>query len=321
MSQAAPHSGSAGNAQVAVPKDSNPLSKRLKCRALGYRQRFQRSSKHSNSKDCGDLHLTHSHIKSSKPDDSSTSQKPQDLRPTAAEYSTSGSTITTQRIPSVPSELPLKRPRELEVSSGPTEEPLSRPSNSEEGIAFSDIVATFAVDVSGSTRGSVLEEEKQAISLICSGLSRNSQTQTQIIPWSHAASRVCRSSELDTLHSSGGTVPNCLNTEPHSRSALSECSAWFLLTDGQIAHNDLLEFSKGVCEASLHGTPCVVILFGHKTFRPANANISVGLSVFAHTTDCLFLFHDIDSTQVYILQSKGRYNKLLAPGCHELVLE
>lgn len=215
----------------------------------------------------------------------------------------------------------MKRPRVTNSFSGPTEEPLSRPRNNEEEVAFSDIVATFAVDVSGSTKGKVLEEEKGVLSLLCSGLSRDSQTQARIIPWSHVTYGVFRSSELHTLQSAGGTIPNCLNEEPNSKNALSKCSTWFLLTDGEIDNKNIRDFSKGVCEASLHGTPCVIVLFGYKTPRPALANISVGLSVFSSATDCLFLFHDIESTQVYILQSKGKFNEVLPPGCHELILD
>lgn len=76
-----------------------------------------------------------------------------------------------------------------------------------------------------------------------------------------------------------------------------------------------------MCRASLQGTPCVIGLFGYKTRRPAQANISVGLSVFSNASDCLFLFHDIDRIQVYILQSKGKFNKLLPLGCRELILD
>ncbi|KAG8533436.1 uncharacterized protein KY384_002219 [Bacidia gigantensis] len=231
-----------------------------------------------------------------------------------------GSKPRTQTLP-VPKEAPLQRPKASTVSSNVTEVPLQRPQHYEEEIAFSDIVATFAVDVSGSTEGRVLEEEKDAINLLCSGLSRDAQSQAQIIPWSHVTHRVIRPTEIDSLQPGGGTVPNCLNQETDSRKALSMCSAWFLLTDGQVDHHEVLDFSKGVCEASLHGTPCVIILFGYKTSRPVQANVSVGLSVFSNAADCLFLFHDIDSTQVYVLQSKGKFNQILPPGCRELLLD
>ena len=330
MKIATPHLGSANKAEMApgAPKaSSKPRSRRhlllssLKPRAFSHRQKSQGSSKYSISNDNEDKQITQNHGGPPTPHKSSAPQRLEDSSTKAADFTTTFISTNTQQNPSVPSELPLKRPRELEVFPGPTEEPLRRPCNNEEEVAFSDIVATFAVDVSGSTEGKVLEEEKDAISLLCSGLSRDSQTQARIIPWSHATYGVLRSSELHTLRSAGGTIPNCLNEETNSKNALSKCSAWFLLTDGQIYHDDVRDFSNGVCEASLHGTPCVIILFGYKPSRPAHANISVGLSVFSNATDCLFLFHAIESTQVYILQSKGKFNEVLPPGCHELILD
>jgi len=223
--------------------------------------------------------------------------------------------------PSGPSESPLKRPTEQSTTSDPVEGPLRRPSDDKEEVAFSDIIATFAVDVSGSTLGKVLEEEIDAIKSLCNGLSRDALTQAEIIPWNHTTQSVIRASELNTLLSSGGTDPNSLNTGDDARVALGKCSAWFLLTDGDIDPEYVRDFSKGICEASLHGAPCVIVLFGYKSARPLMCNVSVGLSVFINAADCLFLFHDIDTTQVYIFQSKGRFNAVLPPGCRETVLD
>ncbi len=223
--------------------------------------------------------------------------------------------------PLSPSESPLKRPSEPISASIPAEGPLRRPSDDKEEVAFSDIIATFAVDVSGSTQGKVLEEEIHTIKSLCNGLSRDALTQAEIIPWNHTTQSVIRPSELSTLLSSGGTDPNSLNVNDDARVALGKCSAWFLLTDGEIYPNDVRNFSKGICEASLHGTPCVIVLFGYKSARPSQCNVSVGLSVFSNAADCLFLFHDIDTTQVYIFQSKGRFNAVLPPGCREIMLD
>ena len=223
--------------------------------------------------------------------------------------------------PTIPRESPLKRPFEPGATAEPVEEPLQRPFNSSEEILYSDVVVTFAVDVSGSTAGKVLEEEKEAIKTLCSGLSRDAFTQADIIPWNHDVQALVRGDRLETLVSSGGTNPSQLNISQISKMALSKCSAWFLLTDGEIDHKETEGFSKGIRDASLHGTPCVVVLFGYKTARPVRCNISVGLSVFSNAADCLFLFHDIDTTQVYILQSKGVFNAFLPHGLHELILD
>lgn len=220
----------------------------------------------------------------------------------------------------IPRELPLRRPYKSSAISIPIEERLKRPIDSIEQVRYSDIVATFAVDISGSTEGRVLEEEKLTIKKLCGGLSLDAVRHVDIIPWNDEVQTLVHADEVDTLISVGGTEPSRLNGSPQAITALNKCSAWFLLTDGEIDHQETRAFSQGICGTGLHGIPCVVILFGYKTARPAGCNISVGLSVFSNTADCLFLFHDIDTTHVYILQSKGVFNAILPPGLHELAL-
>ena len=220
----------------------------------------------------------------------------------------------------VPEELPLKRPSYHASTPEPSEKPLERPSNGCEKISYSDTIAAFAVDVSGSTLGLVLKEEKRAIKKMLSGLSRDAIRQADIIPWCDDVRNVLRYNMLEFLYANGGTEPSKLNANQASREALDRCSAWFLLTDGQIVHSEVEGFSKGICDSGLHGTPCVIVLFGYKTAYPTECNISVGLSVFSNAADCLFLFHDVDTSQVYILQTKGAFNGLLPPETPELVL-
>ena len=221
----------------------------------------------------------------------------------------------------IPTESPLKRPHTPSAIPEPVEKRLQRPTNSNEEIPYPNTVATFAVDVSGSTKGRVLEEEKEAIRTLCGGLSRDAFIQADIIPWNNDVQPLICADELETLKSRGGTEPNKLNVSLEARTALSRCSAWFLLTDGEVDHLETRRFSNGICTTGLHGIPCVVILFGYMTARPVECNISVGLSVFSNAADCLFLFHDIDTTQVYILQSKGAFNAMLPSSLQELVLD
>ena len=218
-------------------------------------------------------------------------------------------------------ESPLKRPDGSSAIAKPVETRLKRPKDGTEDISFSDTIATFAVDTSGSTAGVVLREEKNAIKTLCEGLAYDAFTQARIIPWSDEVHASICANELGTLFSDGGTEPSRLNVSHEARTALSRCSAWFLLTDGAIDHQETRAFSQGISETGLHGIPCVVILFGYKASRPIGCNISVGLAVFSNAADCLFLFHDIDSTQVYILQSKGVFNAVLPSGSHKVALD
>lgn len=218
-------------------------------------------------------------------------------------------------------ERPLRRPTETAQETNLREMPLHRPSEIHEDVAFSDCVVAIAVDVSGSTGGIILSREREVINNICNALSGAARNCAQLIPWSDHVSSIISVDGLHFLDAAGGTVPSRLISMPSSRQVLCNSSAWFLLTDGEILDEEVRDFAHGICEHGLHGTACVIILFGYKTPRPMGCNISIGLSVFGTTSDCLFLFHDVDTGQVYILQSKGYFNAVLPAGHKELLLD
>ena len=114
--------------------------------------------------------------------------------------------------PGVPKEPPLKRPSETIATARSVENPLEKPLDTREEVSYCEMVATSAVDVSGSTEGKILEEEMEAVRTLCSGLSRDAFTQASIIPWSDEVHTVIRGDELKTLRADGGTQPNALNT-------------------------------------------------------------------------------------------------------------
>ena len=216
-----------------------------------------------------------------------------------------------------PTESPLKRPVEADAAHSVVEQPLKRPGDDEEEISFASAIAAFAVDVSGSTEGKVLEEEKAVITSLCSGLFHHAKSQARILPWSLKAGPVLHSNQLNALLSGGGTDPNCMNNDFATSTALRKCSVWSLLTDGEISSNGVRNFSSGLCNSWLHGTPCIIVLFGYRNSRrprPSSCNVSVGLSVFSNAADFLFLFHDIDMAEVFLLQLKGKFNAILPHG-------
>lgn len=62
-------------------------------------------------------------------------------------------------------------------------------------------------------------------------------------------------------------------------------------------------------------------MFGTRPSKPMLCNVSVGISVFGVSPNCLFLFHDAESHVVYVLQCKGLFNALLLKGVQHLVLD
>jgi hypothetical protein len=218
-------------------------------------------------------------------------------------------------------ERPLHRATESQAENA-SKEPLKRPIDVNIPIAFRDMKAVIAVDVSGSTRGKVIEQEIKAAQSICNNLSEVAVAQTTIIPWEHRLHTFTTPKNARKLRSEGGgTRPSALTSSSVSVNALGKCSAWLLFTDGEIIDREIRDFSRGLCTNGLHGTACIVVLFGYKNQKPVDCNISVGISIFGMAPDCLFLFHDIASGTVSILQSKGVFNKLLPNGYGVLSLD
>jgi hypothetical protein len=176
-----------------------------------------------------------------------------------------------------------------------------------ERVALNELPLTFAIDVSGSTsQNRVLEEEKGAISALSSLLRNKSLAdQSWILPWNYRASSPVSLGDIGRLWSSGGTNPAALLDNSTTAAQLQKSSIWFLMTDGEIDEHHIHKFAHGISGCGIHGTSAVVILFGVRQGSPFQCNVSVGLSVFGVSPHCIFLFHDVQTSHVYVLQAKG----------------
>ncbi|KAG9235103.1 hypothetical protein BJ875DRAFT_459975 [Amylocarpus encephaloides] len=222
-------------------------------------------------------------------------------------------------------EPPLQRPKDEDPPT-PVLAPHNDFSQTQAGPdgcnAFINQRVSFAVDVSGSTQGLVLEQERWIIGTISRLLSDHMRSsQAEVLPWTGYALPVIGTDELNQLHALTGTCPSVLNTYPTFTRSLQQCSAWVLITDGQISEYEGKRFALGICDNEYHGTACVIIVVGYKARRPIDCDVSVGLAVFSSTPDCLFLFHDVETQQVYVLQSKGVFNAVLPQDCSAVNLD
>ena len=196
------------------------------------------------------------------------------------------------------------------------------PTDNDTPTAFRNTKTVIAVDVSGSTRGRVIEQEIKAAQSICSNLSEAAVAQITIIPWDHRLHAFTSIAETHRVRSvGGGTKPSALTSSFASVRALGSCSAWMLFTDGKIVDREIRDVSWGLRTNGLHGTACVIVLFGRRCQKPIDCNISVGISIFGMVQNCLFLFHEVYSGTVSILQTKGVFNKLLPEGYGTLSLD
>ena len=192
-----------------------------------------------------------------------------------------------------------------------------------------DLSICVAIDKSGSTYGQTLREEIGAVQKICSLVSPRNENPVRLLPWCDKALPPIRlpkeSKMMRNLQSSGGTDPNVLYSSAESLRALSSCGIWFLLTDGRIEQPLVQDFALATAKWGLHGLASIIVIFGLTLHGPpVNCDISVGISTFAVVPDCLFLFQDIPTGSVSILQAKGCFRELLpksGSSCIPLVLD
>lgn len=176
---------------------------------------------------------------------------------------------------------------------------------------FKDCTITLAVDVSGSTAGQILSVEKNAIITICSQLSSNSKQNAQLVPWSGNVYPTLTLQGVHHLTVRDSTHPSELCRSASSILALRKSSLWFLMTDGHVGVEEIQKFANAVPDKQLHGTACVVVIFGSRPPMPKHVDISVAYAVFAVAPHCMILFHDVNSEEVYALRAKGCFECLL----------
>lgn len=177
---------------------------------------------------------------------------------------------------------------------------------------YADTRVSFAIDVSGSTKGLTLQSETNFVQRCAVLLNGEAYREVVILPWDDEAHTPRSIDELDTLACGGYTIPGVIIEDAACRRALKASSLWFLLTDGLVDEVHRRDLAKLIPQHSLHGTSCITIIFGDIGLRRPNmCNISVGISVFAVVPNCIFLFQDIITGNIYILQCKGIFNSLL----------
>lgn len=214
--------------------------------------------------------------------------------------------VVNQYLPRPPS--PASQPQVSSAGDSPTH------------IPFDDCLMTFAIDISQSTIGSVLAEECAFIQNFVGGLSPSARGLARVIPWDEISHPIITVEGLANIKPAGRTDPNVLLKNREHIDLLQASHLWFLLTDGEIVPNTVRRFAFSINSRSLHGTACVIVIFGRLPPRPTLCNVSVGISVFAVTPNCVFVFHDVDTHRAYILQCKGCFNALLPRGTSQTSL-
>lgn len=220
-----------------------------------------------------------------------------------------------------PFEAPLERPSQSAAHGSRFEAPLERPPEPPPDLPFDQCSMFFAIDVSGSTTGIVLAEEKAALEIIADHLPSQTKTKCSVGPWDDHAHPLLELDELDELESGGLTQPRVLLEDPQHLKAVTNSQLWFLFTDGAIDSQEVRNFTESIDRHGVHNKACVLIVFGYRVHMPALCNISVGVALFGMASDAVFLFHDIDTQELFIFQAKGCFSYLRGPAQREIILE
>lgn len=176
---------------------------------------------------------------------------------------------------------------------------------------FRNAAVSFAVDISGSTFGPTLAAEMTFVRSVSNLLSPLARLDSKVIPWDDRAHPILSLARLNTLEDRGGTDPRVLLADVSHKTALQESSLWFLLTDGLIPEDTRIKFARDVANHGMHGTSCVVVIFGNPSTGPASCDISVGIGIFSVVPNCAFLFCNETNGSLRVMQTKGTFNILL----------
>jgi hypothetical protein len=185
----------------------------------------------------------------------------------------------------------------------------------------------IAVDRSGSTFGSTIKSELDVVEQICHLRHDEKHQPVTLLPWCDVAFSPVSLPDggvkrrLNGIGADGGTDPAVLYGSDASLRELRAAGIWVLMTDGRIRDTLVENFATKTSEVGLHNKPCIIVVFGNVTSgRPAACDISVGVAIYGVVPDCIFLFHDVPTGIVRILQAKGRFKQLLPKGLVWLVV-
>ncbi|SPO02511.1 uncharacterized protein DNG_05184 [Cephalotrichum gorgonifer] len=187
----------------------------------------------------------------------------------------------------------------------------SVPSSSHSGKPFSQANVAFAVDVSSSTAGRTILAERRFISTVSALIDPQPRSHAAILPWDRTAYPILGVSQVDTLRPKSGTDPRVLLSNQPFRDAILRSDLWFLMTDGLINEHRRYDFAETIPKTGVHGTSCVIVIFGNPAHGPGACNISVGVSVFAVVPNCAFLFCNTNTGELRLFQTRGAFNSLL----------
>jgi hypothetical protein len=124
------------------------------------------------------------------------------------------------------------------------------------------------------------------------------------ILWDSAA-KIFKYSSIDQLVPSDGTEPASIFKSPETATAISECDAMLILTDGEIDQNYVTDFGNHMLKIGGQLKCVVGVLVGPRPLSPANVNVSVLVPGMVGTYNGCILHYS--GTDPYVLWSSGEF--------------
>jgi hypothetical protein len=153
-------------------------------------------------------------------------------------------------------------------------------------------ITAIAIDVSGSTYGIVMKNQKEIISSVISGTNCETLKDT-IIAWDDN----CKIEKLNNLDSNGCTDPSCIFTKLDKK-----VENLLITTDGEIPKGEV-DKTRNVIKSFTNLKNIICISFQNEVKSPSNLNIAVFYPFLEHTKimkGSFYLFY-YRNKQLYLL--------------------
>ena len=153
-------------------------------------------------------------------------------------------------------------------------------------------ITAIAIDVSGSTYGIVMKNQKEIISSVISGTNCETLKDT-IIAWDDN----CKIEKLNNLDSNGCTDPSCIFTKLDKK-----VENLLITTDGEIPKGEV-DKTRNVIKSFTNLKNIICISFQNEVKSPSNLNIAVFYPFLEHTKimkGSFYLFY-YRNKQIYLL--------------------
>ncbi|KAL8706375.1 MAG: hypothetical protein Q9201_000583 [Fulgogasparrea decipioides] len=181
-------------------------------------------------------------------------------------------------------------------------------------VAFAAAKKFFAVDVSGSTHGWIIEAEGRLVENLSVG------TENTVCRWDRSCDdpqAVSKISHETYWTSRAGTHPECILEHTKALEQIRSSDMWLLLTDGAIDDRHVTRLTNRANSLGLMDVPIILIVVGYKSSNPRATNISIAIPFFVGASNAAILYQDAQFGDIFVVAAKGCFSAL-CPHCNSL---